>query len=369
MRTIKGTALAPGIAHGKAFVIACTEQTVAARRSIDPAEVPHELDRFDTAVAQAERDLRALEQRIREEVGGSEADIFGTQALVAADPGFRDQVHAAVRDRRRNAEAAVAEVTERFTRAFDEIPDPYLRERAADVRDVGRRILTILTEGEGAEAWTIPEDAIIVAEELLPSATARLELNHARAFVTERGGKFAHAAILARSLGTPAVGGIGDAMTEIKTGDRLIVDGVSGLVFVDPETTVEHEYDRLEGEMRTFQEELRELIDLPSVSIAPAYQPLHPAVLQLIQSVAEVARSARRELTICGEMAGNPRYTVLLIGLGLRSFSVAPGEMLAVKNALRGTRIAEAESLARQVLELASVAEIEAMLGTVSEAA
>src|SRR5215470_4478918 len=267
MKTIKGTALAPGIAHGKAFVIACAEDTVAAQRRIDPAEVADELKRFDDAVARAERDLHALEQRIRQEVGGREADIFGAQALVAADPGFREQVHAAVRDRRRNAEAAVAEVIERFTRAFDEIPDPHLRERAADVRDVGRRILTILSAGEAVEACMIPEDAVIVAEELLPSATARLELNRARAFVTERGGKFSHAAILARSLGTPAVGGIAGAMREIRTGDRLIVDGVSGLVFVDPEARVEGEYDRLEGEMRTYREALRELIDLPSVTL------------------------------------------------------------------------------------------------------
>src|SRR5262245_2932984 len=192
MKTIKGTALAPAIAHGTAFVVACTDETVAPQRRIDPAEIADELKRFDDAGARAERDLRALEQRIRKDVGGSEADIFVAQALVAADPGFREQVHAAVRDRLRNAEAAVAEVAERFPRAFDEIPDPHLRERAADVRDVGRRILIILSEREGGEACMIPADAVIVAEELLPSATARLELNRARAFVTERGGKFSH---------------------------------------------------------------------------------------------------------------------------------------------------------------------------------
>ena len=569
MGMIKGTALSSGIAHGTAYVIACTEQTAAAQRSIEPSEVQRELDRLESAVARAEQDLRALEHSVRQEVGAREGDIFAAQALVVGDLGFRTQIRGIVQDKRVNVEAALLEVIEGFTRAFDKIPDVYLRERAADIRDVGRRVLAILSDRQGADVCTIPEDAIIVAEELLPSATAHFELNRARAFVTKRGGKFSHGAILARSLGTPAVGGIADAATEIKTGDRLIVDGVSGLVFINPESAVEREYDRLEGEIRSYQEALHDLIDLPSVtldgtsipllanvskfadteaallyradgiglyrtefgfsvrgafptedeqyeflkraaerfhprpvvfrlldmggdkdlayfplprsrnpslaqrgirlllqhrgvlrsqlraflrisaehpvsillpmvggleevrqtraivqqiqgelaaehqrfnsqipigamievpaaallaprlakevdffslgtndlvqyvlaadredeSIASSYQPLHPAVLHVIHSLAEAARNAGRELTICGEMAGNPRYTALLIGLGLRAFSVAPGEMLAVKKALRGMRIDEAEALARQARELGSVAEIEALLG------
>jgi phosphotransferase system enzyme I (PtsI) len=102
--------------------------------------------------------------------------------------------------------------------------------------------------------------------------------------------------------------------------------------------------------------------DREDESAGAAYQPLHPAVLRLIHSLAEAARAAGRELTICGEMAGNPRYTALLVGLGLRAFSVAPGEMLAVKRALREMRIADAEELARGALELGSTAEIEHLL-------
>jgi phosphotransferase system enzyme I (PtsI) len=96
--------------------------------------------------------------------------------------------------------------------------------------------------------------------------------------------------------------------------------------------------------------------------IASYYQPLHPAVLRLIWSVADAARAADRELTICGEMAGNPAYTELLLGLGLRRFSVAPGQMLEVKNAIRRARIDDAERCARRALELGSVSEIEALI-------
>jgi len=102
--------------------------------------------------------------------------------------------------------------------------------------------------------------------------------------------------------------------------------------------------------------------DREDETVAPYYQPIHPAVLRLIQSVAGAAESAGRPLTICGEMAGDPFYTELLIGLGLREVSVAPGEMLAVKDAIRKVRIDRAEALARQVLELGSVAEIADLL-------
>ncbi len=102
--------------------------------------------------------------------------------------------------------------------------------------------------------------------------------------------------------------------------------------------------------------------DREDESMASYYQPLHPGVLRLIHSVAEAARSAHRELTICGEMAGDPLHTELLLGLGLREFSVAPGKMLEVKNAIRAIRLDDARDLARKTLELGSAAEVEALL-------
>ncbi len=236
------------------------------RRTIAADEVDRELERFETARAAAEKDLLALKATVSEKIGASEADIFAAQALLLADPAFRNQVSALVRDKRINAEAAVAEVIEKFTRAFDEISDPYLRERAVDVRDVGRRVLAALIEERAPETLNIPAGSIVVADELLPSVTARLEVGRARAFVTERGGKFSHTSILARSLGTPAVVGVTEASTRIKTGDPLIVDGYTGVVFVDPAESVQREYGRLEGEIRAHKESLRHLVDLPAVT-------------------------------------------------------------------------------------------------------
>jgi len=565
---IRGTTLSAGIARGRAYVLACADRAATPQRQIEASEVPDELARFEAALARAEQDLRALARTVKEEIGPREADIFGAQVLVIGDSGFRDQVAAIVRDKHVNVEAALSEVIDRFSHAFEKIEDHYLRERAADVRDVGRRVLDSLAAGQHAAACPIPDGAIVVADELLPSVAARLEFNRVQAFVTERGGQFSHTAILARSLGTPAVGGIAKISEKIKTGDRLIVDGVAGVVFVDPEPSIEREYARLEAELRASKDALRPLVDVPAVTLdgtrvellasvskfadteaallnnaegiglyrtefgfairnafptedeqyeflkraaerfhprpvvfrlldlggdkdlpyfplprarnpslaqrgirlllrhqhvlrtqlraflrvsadhpvkillpmvggvddvrqtraivaqvqrelaaegrrcnertpvgamievpsaaltAPTlareveffslgtndlvqyvlaadreddslgdyYQPLHPAVLRLIQSVAEAARGAGRELTICGEMAGNPRYSALLIGLGLRSFSVSPGEMLPVKSALRELRIADAEALAGRAMGFGSAAEVETMI-------
>src|SRR5262249_14642388 len=152
-----------------------------------------------------------------------------------------------------------AEVIERFSHAFDAIQDPYLRERAADIRDIGRRVLSALIEEQGTANLDIPQGAVVVADELPPSITARLELSRVSAFVTVRGAKFSHPSILARSQGMPAVSGVGKAPLGIKTGDRLVVDAFAGLVFVNPASAIEGEYERLEGEILADREKLQEL--------------------------------------------------------------------------------------------------------------
>jgi phosphoenolpyruvate-protein phosphotransferase (PTS system enzyme I) len=265
--TLRGTAVSSGVARGTAYVLARVDGSAAALRSVEPSQIDAELARFEAAVGRAEQDLRALEDRVAQKLGASEGAIFAAQALIVRDPSFVDNVAAFIRQRSINAEGAVAVVIDRFTRRFDEIADPYLRERAADIRDVGRRLLAVLIEEQGPEAAAIPEGAIVVADELLPSITAHFDLDGVRAFVTERGGRFSHAAILARSQGTPAVAGVAEATLKIESGNRLIVDGVSGVVFVNPTPAVEREYQRLEAEMESSRKGLSQLVDLASTTV------------------------------------------------------------------------------------------------------
>ena len=244
---MRGTAVSPGIGRGTAHVLACSGGAPALRREVAADEVSGELSRFDAALSRAEQDLLALKKAVGDSVGPSEGDIFAAQALVVRDPTLRNQVSALVRDQRINVESALAEVVQRFTRAFDDIPDPYLRERAADIRDVGRRVLSALVDDN--EQLEVPEGAVVIADELLPSVTARLDLAGVRALVSEHGGRFSHASILARSQGTPAVVGIAGATRTIKTGDRLIVDGIAGAVFVNPRAQSSA---NMSGSRRTF---------------------------------------------------------------------------------------------------------------------
>src|SRR3989441_1819759 len=271
---LKGTAVSAGVAQGTAYVLSCGYRAAVPQRSIRPSEIDGERMRLDSAVARAEAELSALQDDLREKIGATQADIFGARRLILGDASLRDRVLHTVQEKRINVEAAVSEVFEDYTQNLETAADGYLRGRAADIRDVGRRLLSSLATGPSSARAEIPAGAIVGADELLPSVTARLQLDNVRAFVTVRGNKFSHSSILARSLGTPAVAGVPSALAQIKTGDRLIVDAVAGVVFVNPESSIEREYDRLAADLKSSKEQLRHLVDLSTVTLDGTTLPL-----------------------------------------------------------------------------------------------
>jgi len=230
--------------------------------------------RFDEAVSRADAELVKLQNDVRERIGPSQAEIFGAQRLVLKDASLRDRVLRAIEEKRVNLEASVAEVFDEYN-AIARGQSERLPARAS-LRHPRRAPARALRarRATGRAGPKFPDGAIVVSDELLPSVTARLELDHVRAFVTERGNKFSHSSILARSLGTPAVAGVPGASVRIKTGDRIIVDGVAGVVFVNPDSTIEREYDRLAADLRTSKEQLRHLVDQPSVTLDGTTLPL-----------------------------------------------------------------------------------------------
>ena len=271
---LKGTGVSAGVAQGRAYVMTCGYHSAVPERNIRPSEVDGERRRLDSAVAKAEAELLALQADVRDKLGAAQADIFGAQRLILGDVSLRDRVLRAVAEKRINVEAAVSEVFEDYTRGLESLSDGYLRARAPDIQDVRRRVISALALGAGTASSEIPDGAIVVSDELLPSVTARLQLDNVRAFVTARGNRFSHSSILARSLGTPAVVGVPSALGQIKTGDRLIVDGVAGVVFVNPESSIEREYDRLAEDLRSSKDDLRHLVDLSSVTLDGTTLPL-----------------------------------------------------------------------------------------------
>jgi len=263
---ILGVAASSGIARGEAVICHCDEVIAVPRRSLDDTDLPRELERFETAVRETDDQLRALETEVRETSGTAEAAIFGAQIQILHDPMLRKEIASRCLRGKINIEAAVNDSAEKLVAAFHAIDDPVFAERAADVQDVARRLLNCLLERDTTEPRELPVGSIVVARELLPSLAAGLGQNRIRALVAERGGTTAHAVILARSLGIPTVIHAEGAMTKIKSGDSLIVDGLAGRVFIRPSQEIRREYERLEADLAARQKALQDLVDVPAVT-------------------------------------------------------------------------------------------------------
>lgn len=565
---IIGEVASAGLARGPALVCGCLEDMIVPRRTIDAREALQEMERLDAAISVVERDLLKLQAAVQREIGKPEADIFEAQALLLHDATLREEIRTRCLSGKLNVEAAVDEAVEKLTSMFVRLEDPYFRERAADLRDVGKRLLGALTKDPRPGIPALPDGSILVTAELMPSVMAQLDGQTVRGLVAEKGGQTAHATILARARRIPLLIRVADATKKIQSGDQLIVDGLAGRVFINPTSTVMREYDRLEADLQAHQTALKGLIDLPAMTLdgvpitlcanigksadavaaatlnadgvglyrtefvfsvqddfpseeeqyrmyraaadrlkprevvirvldigsdkvlpyfplpretnpslgsrgirlllahpeilraqlrailrvsakhpvaillpmvggvedvraaklilegakaslaaehqpfdpgiplgamieTPAaaimtarlaqevdffsigtndlvqyllttdrsssdvssyYEPLHPAMLEVLASVASAARTAGRAVSICGEMAGNPAYTALLLGLGFRSLSVSPGDLLEIKSAIRSTRMQHAEQLAMRLLRLSTVQEIKDQL-------
>lgn len=558
----------PGVARGQAFVCGCVGHNSVPRQVIDGHDPQKEIDRFDAAVPIVERDLLKLQQVVLREIGKQESRILDVQIALLHDPSLREEIRTRCLIERVNVEAAVDEAVAKLVSSFVRIEDPYFHERAADLRDLGKRILDALVTSHFTNVPTIPDESIIVTTELLPSVMAQLSTRKIRGLVAETGGQTAHATILARAHGIPFLLNVPDATSRIRQGDELIVDGLAGRVFVNPSPEVAREYDQLGKDLRAHQTALESLIHVPAVTLdgipiqlcanigksadsvtaaklnadgvglyrtefvflvqdhfpseeeqyqmyrgaaarleprevvirvldigsdkvlpyfplphesnpslgrrgtrlllahpeilrsqlrailrlsathpvsilfpmvgdiedmraaktavanakeslsaesqsfnpdiligamietpaaaiminrlvsevdflsigtndlvqyllttdrmssamSPYYEPLHPAVLEVLSLLASAAVAAGKSISICGEMAGNPAYTALLLGLGFRKLSVSPAEILEIKNAIRSTNVQHAEEWARFVLQLDTVEQIKKCL-------
>jgi phosphoenolpyruvate-protein phosphotransferase len=229
-----GKPISPGYAEGRAVVYRSGRGTVASRRGIAARDVEREISRFRAAVAAAERDLDALRQRVAAELGEAEAAIFDAHIALLNDGSFIGRVEEGITGRLVNAEQAMEQETGGIAARMAAIGDEYLAERADDVRDLGRRVLSHL-KGRGAGGLPeLPPDCILIADELLPSDTIRLDRAHVKAILTERCGRTSHAAILAKALGIPAVSDLEGICGRVRLGTRLLVDGVAGTAVVAP---------------------------------------------------------------------------------------------------------------------------------------
>ena len=233
--------------------------------SIDDPEA--EIKRLDDAVEASKSELELIKQKATENLGEEEAQVFEAHLTILADPELLGQIKDKIKNDKVNAEAALKSVTDMFIEMFEAMTDnAYMQERAGDIRDVTKRIMSHLLGVTLPNPEIIQEEVVIVAHDLTPSDTAQLDRNYVKGFITDIGGRTSHSAIMSRTLEIPAVVGSGSATTDIQEGEMVIIDGINGDALVDPTDAELADYKQKAAEFAAQKEEWARLKDAKSVS-------------------------------------------------------------------------------------------------------
>ena len=238
--TLQGIAASDGIAIAKVYTL--TEPDLSFTK-ISVEDTDKEISRLEEALVVSTKEIELIKETALKNLGEEEAQVFEAHLMVLSDPELVGQVKDAITSQKVNAEHALKEVSDMFISIFAGMEDnPYMQERAADIRDVSKRILANLLGVKIPSPATIKDEVVVVAGDLTPSDTAQLNRKYVKAFVTDIGGRTSHSAIMARSLEIPAIVGTKEITSLAKDGDLIIIDGLSGDVFLNPSEDVVAEY-------------------------------------------------------------------------------------------------------------------------------
>ena len=238
--TLQGIAASDGIAIAKVYTL--TEPDLSFTK-ISVEDTDNEISRLEEALEVSTKEIELIKETALKNLGEEEAQVFEAHLMVLSDPELVGQVKDAITSQKVNAEHALKEVSDMFISIFAGMEDnPYMQERAADIRDVSKRILANLLGVKIPSPATIKDEVVVVAGDLTPSDTAQLNRKYVKAFVTDIGGRTSHSAIMARSLEIPAIVGTKEITSLAKDGDLIIIDGLSGDVFLNPSEDVVAEY-------------------------------------------------------------------------------------------------------------------------------
>ncbi len=261
----RGIAASPGIVIGKALVLSQEDFCIKKRRLLEE-EVEEEIARFQEALNITKQELITIRDKVNTRLGTKHASIFEAYLLVLEDPMLVGETMEKVRKEKINIEYAFSQTIAKFVHVFTTMGDEYLRERGHDIQDLGKRVLHILL-GEKRQILThLKEDVIIVANDLTPSDTVQMREEKILGFITNMGGKTSHTAIMAQSLGIPAVVGLKDITAKVQNGDQIILDGYEGFVIVNPSDEILEEYEKRNKKYQEIQRQLNKLKDLPAVT-------------------------------------------------------------------------------------------------------
>lgn len=286
VRTYKGIAVSPGIAIGRALIV---EKTSAYRVGLRPEGVEAEVSRFREALAKTREDLLELKNKVARSMGDEYASIFEAHAMIISDPSFADKVIQTIESEMVNAEWAVSAIEEELAARFESFEDEYLRERGADVKDVGQSLLKNLQGLSQHDLSEIDHDVIVLADEMTPSETIHFNRKPIVGFATESGGRTSHTSIIAKSLFIPAVIGVARLTELIDNEELLIVDGYEGVIIVNPTQALVAEYENRETRHEEYETRLLENRDLPAVTRDGVTVTLQ-ANIELVEETADAIR-------------------------------------------------------------------------------
>ncbi|MBK1812501.1 phosphoenolpyruvate--protein phosphotransferase [Clostridium sp. YIM B02505] len=258
----KGIAASKGYAIGKVFIQE-HEEIVISDVKINDIQAEKEL--LQRALVSSKEQLEKIKAKAVESMGEEKAEVFEAHITLLDDPEFTGAMELEIENNSVNAMKAVDGVTNTFVMIFESMEDAYMRERAADIKDVSKRIIANIA-GKVDSFEITEENTIVVAHDLTPSDTAQLDRSKVVAFLTNIGGRTSHSAIMARTLEIPAVVGLKDITTSVKNGDSVIVDGIEGVVIVNPDEATVQEYMTKREKFVAEQEELKKLISVKTVT-------------------------------------------------------------------------------------------------------
>lgn len=242
MTKLRGIAASDGIATAKAYMLVQPDLSFS-KSTISDSE--KEINRLHNALQASTSDLETIRKIAAESLGEEEAQVFDAHMMILADPEFTGAIEGKINDDKVNAEQALKEVADLFVVTFEAMTDnAYMQERAADIKDVTKRVLSHLLGVTLPNPALIDEEVIVIAHDLTPSDTAQLNGKFVKAFVTDIGGRTSHSAIMARSLEIPAIVGTENITTSVNPGEQLIVDGINGDVIINPTDADIAEYDK-----------------------------------------------------------------------------------------------------------------------------
>ncbi|UBH09705.1 phosphoenolpyruvate--protein phosphotransferase [Macrococcus armenti] len=263
MTTLKGIGASDGIAIAKAYLLIEPDLSFS---NDTVSDVDAEVEKFKAAVNQSKVELTQIRNNAEVALGADKAAIFDAHLLVLEDPELINPIEENIRNNKMNAAASLSEVSTNFVSIFESMDNEYMRERAADIKDVSKRVLSHILGVALPNPTLIDEPVVIIAEDLTPSDTAQLNKKFVQGFATNIGGRTSHSAIMSRSLEIPAVVGTKNVTESVQQGDFVIVDGLSGEVIVNPDELTITGYKARQAEFLQEKEELKQLVSDKTVT-------------------------------------------------------------------------------------------------------